>query len=193
MKSSDEKIYIERVLKGETAAFSFLIDGYKDMVFTIIYKIVRSKEDAEEIAQDVFLKAFQSLKSFRKEARFSTWIYRIAYNMAISKIRRKKVIVDSIDENMIENYTVDDIHENVFALSSLEKQKFVDVALKDLPENEYILITLYYKEECTINDVAEIMNLSQSNVKVKLFRIRKKLSDKLNVLLNEKTINLKSC
>lgn len=193
MNLSNDNIYIEKVLNGDRSAFSFLINNYKDMVYTIVLKIVRSREDAEEIAQDVFLKAFQSLSTFRKESRFSTWIYRIAYNMAISKTRQKRVVVEAIDENIIENYSVDNIHENVFALDADEKRKLIDVVLDNLPEDECLLITLYYKEECTVNDVAEILNLTQSNVKVKLHRTRKKLSQKLNVLIKEKMINLKSC
>ncbi|MEA3504921.1 MAG: sigma-70 family RNA polymerase sigma factor [Bacteroidota bacterium] len=193
MNLSNDNIYIEKVLNGDRSAFSFLINNYKDMVYTIVLKIVRSREDAEEIAQDVFLKAFQSLSTFRKESRFSTWIYRIAYNMAIFKTRQKRVVVEAIDENIIENYSVDNIHENVFALDADEKRKLIDVVLDNLPEDECLLITLYYKEECTVNDVAEILNLTQSNVKVKLHRTRKKLSQKLNVLIKEKMINLKSC
>jgi RNA polymerase sigma-70 factor (ECF subfamily) len=79
------------VLKGEQSAYTFLVEKHKNLVFSIVLKVLSSREDAEEVAQDVFLKAYQSLGSFEMKSKFSTWLYRIAYNAAISKTRKKKV------------------------------------------------------------------------------------------------------
>lgn len=189
MNKPDDSTCIKRIKDGDNSAFAVIVDRYKDMVYTIIRKIVRSPEDAEELAQDVFLKAFHSIDSFREQSRFSTWLYRIAYNAAISKTRKKKLETGAIDEHIIENYTQDEIHENVFALNQHQKQEFIDHTLSKLPEKEYLIITFYYKEECSISEIAEITGYSESNVKVKLHRIRKKLFNELGVLMKEKLIN----
>ena len=89
MRETDE-IIIERVLSGNRNAFAALVDRYKDRVFSLVFGIVQNYAVAEELAQDVFLNAFNGLKKFRKEAGFSTWIYRIAYNTAISETRKKR-------------------------------------------------------------------------------------------------------
>ena len=91
MEAKEDQIYIERVLKGDTNAFSHLINKYKDMVFTLVIKIVKSREDAEEVAQDSFIKAYQKLDSFKGQSKFSTWLYTIAYRNAMTKLRKKKL------------------------------------------------------------------------------------------------------
>ena len=91
MEPRDDNQYIDQVIAGNTAAFAILVDRHKDLVFTIAMNITRNREDAEEVAQDSFLKAFQKLAGFRKESGFQTWLYRIAYNEAISKIRKNRI------------------------------------------------------------------------------------------------------
>ena len=81
MKFKDDNFYLKKVLKGETAAYSKIVDKHKSLVFSIALKFLRNTEDAEEVAQDTFLKAYQSLDKFKSESKFSTWLYRIAYNI----------------------------------------------------------------------------------------------------------------
>ncbi len=89
MKLSDDNFYISKILAGDSTAYVFLIEKYKNMAFSIALKITRNREDAEEIAQDAFIKVYDSLKDFRKKSKFSTWLYKIVYNTAISRIRKK--------------------------------------------------------------------------------------------------------
>lgn len=189
MKKPDDHTCIQKIQKGDNSAFAVLVDRYRDMVYTIIHRIVRNHEEAEEIAQDVFLKTFHSLNSFKGKSKFSTWIYRIAYNAAITQTRKKKIEMGALDEQLMENYTQDEISEDVYTLDTQEQKKFIDHVLAKLPEKDYLIIAFYYKEECSIGEIAEITGLSESNVKVKLHRIRKKLYDDLNVLMKEKLIN----
>lgn len=189
MKKPDDHTCIDKVRKGEDSAFAILVDRYKDMVYTIVHKIVRSHEESEEIAQDVFLKAYHSLNSFKGKSRFSTWLYRIAYNAAITQTRKKKIEMGALDEQVMENYTQDAINEDIYTLDTQQQKQFIDHALSKLPEKEYLIITFYYKEECAISEIAEITGLSESNVKVRLHRIRRKLYDELDVLMKEKLIN----
>ena len=87
----EDHILIEKVLAGDSNAFSGLIDRYKDMVYTLAIRIVKNNEDAEEVAQDSFIKAFEKLDSFKGSSKFSTWLYTIVYRTALTKVRKKKV------------------------------------------------------------------------------------------------------
>lgn len=179
MTFRDDSFYIGQVVGGDQNAYAALVDKHKEMVFTIAVKILRHREVAEEVAQDVFLKAFKALSSFKGDAKFSTWLYRIAYNTAISQSRRKKPVFSAIDDEMIDNYTTDAIGRSANELSREDQIAAVNKVMEKLPEEENLLLTLFYKNEKTIEDIAEITGYSQSNVKVKLYRIRKRMYDDL--------------
>jgi RNA polymerase sigma-70 factor, ECF subfamily len=183
MKFQDDNEYIGRVLGGDVGAYASLVAKHKSLVFSIVLKIVSSREDAEEIAQDVFLKAYQSLGTFERKSKFSTWLYRIAYNAAISKTRKKKVEMVAIEETVITNYSTDEIGRNMNEMDEGDRQQVLEKALGHLPEEDNLLITLFYKNENSIEDISEITGLSVSNVKVKLHRIRKKLYDEMNAMI----------
>lgn len=186
MNRFEDNYFIERVLSGDVSAYSSLVDRHKDMAYSIAYKVLRIQEDAEEVAQDAFLKAYQNLDKFKHEAKFSTWLFRIVYNTAISRTRKKRPDFSPIDERTMGNLTDDDIHENLDQMSSEEQQNMVTAAIDRLPEDESAIVTLFYMEDNSIEDISEITGLSRSNVKVKLFRIRKKLSAELHRnMLNE--------
>jgi len=186
MTFRDDSFYIGQVVGGDQNAYAALVDKHKDMVFTIAVKILRHREEAEEVAQDVFLKAFKALSSFKGDAKSSTWLYRIAYNTAISQSRRKKPVFSAIDDEMIDNYTTDGIGRSVNELSREDQIAAVNKVMEVLPEDENLLLTLFYKNEKSIEDISEITGYSQSNVKVKLYRIRKRMYDDLKRYL-EKT------
>ena len=175
MKFREDNYYIDKILKGNSNAYAPLINKHKDLVFTIAVRIVKNKEDAEELAQDVFIKAFEVLNTFKKESKFSTWLYRIAFNMAVSKIRKKKLETSNLGSEIIENFSIDEIVPDLQELSDEEQKNCVEKALKSLPYEENIIITLFYYDDKSIEEISEITNLSASNVKVKLHRIRKKL------------------
>ena len=180
MEFLEDSLYIEKVLNGDTSAFTALVNKHKDMVFTIARKIARSREDAEEIAQDAFIKAFQSLDKFKQKSKFSTWLFRITYNTAVSRVRKKNIEVSVIDDEVIENYPGEQIYEFVEAMDDQRQQRFIDAALEKLPPEDNVVITLFYLEECSIEEISKITTLSKSNVKVKLHRIRNRLYNELN-------------
>lgn len=175
MNFREDFFYINRILQGDSSAYSALVDKHKEMVFTISVKIVRNRQDAEEIAQDVFVKAFHALPTFKGDAKFSTWLYRIAYNTAISATRKKKIAFTVIDDKMIESYTTDQIIRMVSEHSESEQIDAMNSLMDKLPEEENLLLTLFYKKERNIAEISGITGLSESNVKVKLYRIRKKM------------------
>ena len=185
MDMNSDQIYIDKVLSGDTNAFAYLINKYKDMTYTIAIKIVKSHEDAEEVAQDSFLKAFEKLNTFKGNAKFSTWLYTIVYRNSITKIRKKKVDTSGIDDYVIDNHSEGDDFPQIEAMKNEEQQKYVREAIDKLPEKDAILITLFYMNDNSIEEIEQITGLTQSNVKVKLFRARKKLNQGLSLLLKE--------
>ncbi len=179
MVSLDDNIYIQQVLDGESSSYTHLVDKYKTMVFTIVLRVISDREDAEEIAQDVFIKAYHKLHSFKGDSKFSTWLYTIAYRTAITKTRVKKL--DTVNEEFLL-----DTEEELPDLDQLqleERKQFVRDAIQSLPNLDAVIVTLFYMEGCSINEICQITELKESNVKVKLHRSRKALKVKLEKLL----------
>lgn len=175
MELYTDTYYIKRIQAGDTACFACLLDKYSRPVHSLILKVVRSREDAEELAQDVFMKVFKHLSSFKGECSFSTWIYRIAYNTAISETRKKKHEFLAVEDAIINNVSEEEVAEALGRTDSSGQMQMLDAALAKLPPDERALILLFYMKEKTVEEVATITGLTPSNVKVKLHRIRKKL------------------
>ena len=143
-------------------------------MFVLVDRIVSCQEDAEELTQDVFLKAFQQLSSFKAESSFSTWIYRIATNLAISAVRKKRNDVLRLDDSVFANLSDTQVDE-ALEDDSEEQMERLQQAMNQLEADERALITLYYLEEKPLAEVAFILGMTEGNAKVKLHRIRKKL------------------
>ena len=101
MKAEIENIVIEKIKGGDYNACNFIVDKYKSFVFNICILIVKNREDAEELAQDSFIKAFKSIEWFKHESKFSTWLYRITFNNAVSKTRNKKIFKYAVWEYVV--------------------------------------------------------------------------------------------
>jgi len=184
MKYQDDNHYIDRVLNGDVAAYAMLVAKHKNLVFSIALKILHNREDAEEVAQDCFLKVFQALKTFEKKSKFSTWLYRIVYNAAISKTRKKRLELVPMDNYVIDNYTEDEVTTGIGEIDPEIQKVMIERAMEKLSDDENLLITLFYKSENSIEDISNITGLSMSNVKVRLHRIRKKLHHELIAMMN---------
>jgi RNA polymerase sigma-70 factor (ECF subfamily) len=182
MENVKDLSYVQRVKAGDVQAFTMIVSKYGEMVFTVVRKIVENREDAEDITQEVFIKIFKSLDRFREESNFSTWLYRIAYNTAISELRKRKLFCAQTEDSLLldnNSYTDENEEETEIKLQYLEK------ALKNLPPDESFLITLHYMDEQSVENMSKISNLSVSNIKVKLHRIRRKLSVEINKLMQD--------
>ncbi|MDR0364695.1 MAG: RNA polymerase sigma factor [Bacteroidales bacterium] len=187
MKYTSDEDCIERILKGDSRAFSWLIEHHKNMVFTIVFRIVEQREEAEEVAQDVFIKIFQTIDTFKGSSKFSTWLYRIAYNMAISHIRKSKPDFVPLHDNV--NESSDEIIDSQNTMEPTfdrQRQEALSEALTLLKQEEILLINMHYSQQMSVEQISEITDLSQSNVKVKLFRARKKLSELINEIIERK-------
>ena len=171
MQHNDTQL-IGRILDGDTSGYAVMVDRYKDLAFTIAFRILGKREDAEEVVQDAFVKAFQNLSSFRQTAKFSTWLYRIIYNTAISKHRQRKPGWQSIEEITIPDNTAEFMGEE-----EEDRHKMLETAMQQLPEEDRVMLTLYYVNESSVEDLHSILGISKSNVKIKLFRARKRLQE----------------
>ena len=185
MEYKEDKHYIGRILKGESNAYAFLVNKYKSMAYSLALKLVKNREDAEEIAQDAFIKAYQSLAQYRGTARFSTWLYRIVYNSAISHIRRSSAELVSLEDSGFAEKESSEINDAYFRLKEQERKKFLDLALEKLDPDENFLITLYYYNENDLDEIHQITGLTKNNVKVKIFRARQKMMIMLKEYLDE--------
>lgn len=174
MQSETELDLIQRATEGEHRAFRELVEEHHVHVFNLVQRIVQHRELAEEVAQDVFLKAFRSLHRFKGTARFSTWLYRIAYNEAISSTRKKKFSFQSLSEASVssEAATMEAEEEGGVEEERLEQ---VESAIADLNADAQLLLSMYYQQNLSVKAIAEIVGESESNVKVRLFRIRKQI------------------
>jgi RNA polymerase sigma-70 factor (ECF subfamily) len=175
-----DELYLKFVLEGNTSKFSYFIEKYKDMAFSIAFRIVDNKEDAEEIVQDAFFKAFRSLDKFRKDSKFSTWFYRIVVNSSLSRARSKRPESSSIDENDIADVAVESVESAYRSLDLSDQKKFVHLALEQLSIEDRLLLTMYYLNENSIDEITEITDIIQDNVKMKLHRARNKMYKILN-------------
>lgn len=185
-----DDLYIKRVLEGDTSSYASLVNKHKTMVFNIALRILKNREDAEEIAQDTFLKVFHALREFKGESKFSTWLYRIVYNLAISKIRKKKYDVASYDDENFEWMEPADSFNSAMRLSQNEQKNIINSVLSRLHGEDAALVTLFYMNENTLEEISGITGLGLSNVKVKLFRARKKMFEELQHLLKEETADI---
>jgi RNA polymerase sigma factor (sigma-70 family) len=169
--------YIEQVLAGKINAFSYIVDRHKDKAYNLAFRICGNHEEAEEIAQDSFLKAYRSLKGFKMRSSFSTWLYRIVYNTSVSHVRIRKKRVLSLDDfpadstNFIGNNRSEEEAETEY------RSSLINFALKKLTEEERGLISLYYYEEMSADDISDVTGINKTNIKVKLFRARQKMSE----------------
>lgn len=182
MSFKNDLKYIDEVKEGDLEAFSHLVEKYKEMVYAVALKLLGNADDAEDIAQESFIKAYEKIGEFKKESKFSTWLYTITYRSALYYRRKNKISTRNIQvqDHEVFQATANTQIEN-FKIE--EQQKFVKLAIDSLRPIEGLLVTLYYIDENTIEEISSITDLSVTNIKVKLFRARKKLKKRLDIIL----------
>jgi RNA polymerase sigma factor (sigma-70 family) len=189
-KQSDQEI-IAAVLNGNTKAFEVLVKNHQRFVFTLALRFVKNREDAEEIAQDCFIKAYRALGTFKQTAKFSTWLYTIAYTTAMSFLRKKQLSIQSIDDDE----SVLQLPNNIGSYrADLVEQKSANVYLKlaidSLLPDDAAIITLFYLGEQSLEEIGQALHMETNTVKVKLHRARARLKEKMEVLLKDEVNEL---
>ena len=173
--NQQDRILIEKVLAGDADAFGIIIKNTEGLVAQIVYKMINNREDRKDLAQDVYLKAYKNLSSFRSDAKLSTWIARISYNTCLNHLEKKKLLfMDDMEftEKLASNTTA-------FVLDQKESSVIVGEAIEKLPPILKILITLYHTEDLSYAEIQQITNLPEGTIKSYLFRARKALKEHL--------------
>ena len=182
---------ISQVLKGDQQAYSILVERYQNFVFSIVLRYVKAREDAEEVAQDIFIKAYRSLADFKGTAKFSTWLYTITTTTSISFLRKKKLEIHSLDQDRV--FEVADSMESHMSANQIEQKSkinMVNAAIKMLSPEDAQVITLFYQGEQTLEEIAQILGKEPNAVKVQLHRARGRLKEKMQTHFSEEVRNI---
>lgn len=178
-KLSDIEL-IKQTLGGNQSAYADLVKRHQRFVFTLALRFAKRREDAEEIAQDCFIKAYRSLSSFQQQSKFSTWLYSIVYTTAMTFLRKRRLDTSSIDDDesyiQIENKPSGYDEYNV---ENKSRSYYINQAIEQLLPDDATIITMFYKGEQSLEEIAQVMGIEANTVKVKLFRARQRLKERL--------------
>ncbi|HSU27466.1 MAG TPA: sigma-70 family RNA polymerase sigma factor [Chitinophagaceae bacterium] len=176
---SDNEI-ISLVLHGNQQAYAGLVDRYQNYVFTLALRITKNREDAEEVAQDSFIKAYRALADFRGGSKFSTWLYTIVNNTGITFLRKKKLDIQSLDnESVFAMANNRDSGVNADIVEQKSRQSMVNKAIALLAPDDAEVITLFYQAEQSLEEIAGILGIETNTAKVRLHRARTRLKEKM--------------
>ncbi|WP_422350566.1 RNA polymerase sigma factor [Flagellimonas sp.] len=188
MKQTKNQPDIAAILNGDTQEFSILVDQYKDLVFTVAIRTLKNREEAEEVAQDTFIKVFKSLKNFKGDSKLSSWIYRIAYNTCLDRVKKHKKELKNTPIEEVKSEAVMEMGNALDGLVMQERAETIKRCIQQLSPVDAALLTLFYFEERDLKEMAKALNLSPNTAKVKLFRARNRLGAILKKQLEPETI-----
>jgi RNA polymerase sigma factor (sigma-70 family) len=187
---SDSEI-ISLVLKGDHNAYALLVERYKSYVFTLTFRFTKNREDAEEVSQDIFVKAYRSLADFKGTAKFSTWLYTIVNTTCITFLRKKRLDVKSLDDER--TFEVADNQDSGFRANQVEQKSrlnMVNQAIALLSPDDAGIITLFYKNEQSLEEISQIIGVEVNTAKVRLHRARTRLKEKMERYFSEEIKDL---
>ncbi|MGS2780051.1 RNA polymerase sigma factor SigW [Robertmurraya sp. GLU-23] len=176
---------VKQVLKGDQSAYGEIVEIYKDKVFQLCYRILGNRHEAEDMAQEAFIRAYVNIASFNIDLKFSTWLYRIATNLCIDRIRKKKpdyyldAEVSGTDGLTMYSQIASDTILPEDEIESLELQETIQREITKLPEKYRSVIVLKYIEELSLNEISEILDIPLGTVKTRIHRGREALRHQL--------------
>jgi RNA polymerase sigma factor (sigma-70 family) len=177
----DERILVEQLKQGDEAAFKQIVESWQNMVYNTALGILQNAEDAEDVAQEVFVQVFESIKNFKAEAKFSTWLYRITVSKALDHLRRKKrkkrfAYIQSLfgadNKTVIES---PDFHHPGITLDNKERAAVLFKAINRLPENQKTAFTLHKLEGLSYQEISDVMKTSVSSIESLMHRAKNNL------------------
>lgn len=179
-KITDEDLVKSIVESNDTLLFEILYDRYASLVYNKCYGFARDEDEAKDLTQDVFLKLFVKLGSFKGKSKFSTWLYAFTYNHCVNFVNRntaKKIEKQAVDYADIENVSDNEIEDNDFLNMRVDKLK---KAMNLITPDEKMILLLKYQDHLTINEIETVLDLGQSAVKMRIKRAKAKLIDVYN-------------
>ncbi|OJV22559.1 MAG: RNA polymerase subunit sigma-24 [Dyadobacter sp. 50-39] len=186
-----DRLLVERVLHGNTRAFGAIIKRTEGLITQIVFRMIADKEQRADVAQDIYLKVFQKLASFRFESKLSTWIARIAYNTCINQLDKNKtaglttyydVPAESEDDHFSTLDQIADLADPESDLFQTELTALLQSEIERLPAVYKLLITLYHQQELSYGEIGQIVALPEGTIKSYLFRARKMLKERLQII-----------
>ena len=174
---------IDRIIQGDASATRALILRHEQYAFTIAYRIVGNREDAEEAAQDGFVRALRALPSFQKGAKFTTWFYKIVVNAAINIHQKRNHTAGAISLDTLTNVSDNNELKISASLKNREQKAFIQQALQQLSPDDRVVLTLFYLKEQSIEEIATTTDITENLVKVKLHRSRKRLASVMEEMM----------
>ncbi len=189
-KLSDMEL-VQQTLAGYQSAYTDLVKRHQRFVFTLAMRFAKSREDAEEVAQDCFVKAYRSLASFRAQSKFSTWLYSIVYTTSMTFLRKKRVETEFIDDE--KNHTRVENQSMVYDVNNAEirsRSFYLNQAIEQLLPDDSAIITMFYQGGQSIGEIGQALGMEANTVKVKLFRARLRLKEKLERNLKDEAKEL---
>jgi len=180
----DRSDYLEKLRNKDHEAFAEFVDHYQEKVFLCCYSFGLSNEEAEDIASETFLAAYQSLPRFEGKSSLSTWLWTINYRQIAGYLRKKRGHV-SLDVEANDYIIENDFSEISDSIEKTERDAIIWATVKKLPVPWAFVITLYYRENQNINEIASIMEIPPNTVKTYLFRAKRKLKKMLNIIMGE--------
>lgn len=184
-RDNEDLTLIDRILAGEQNAYAQLVERYKNYAFAIAFRILQSRPDAEEAAQDAFIKAYHNLSRFNREAKFSTWLYRIVFNTAVSYRRKHKTVFQSIENTIVE---YDQDAEKM--MEKKDKSRYLQMGLEKLNDADRIAITLFYLKEMSLEEIGAVTGMLPNTVKVRIHRARLRLAEEMKNILRLEAFTL---
>lgn len=188
MTTNKDQILINQIIEGNTNAFTLLVDNYKDLVFTLALRMLKNREEAEEVAQDTFIKTYKSLDKFKGDSKFSTWIYRVCYNTCLDRIKKNKKFLNDVEINEFTAHEVKTIDNALTKIEAKEQEEAIQRCIAKLPSEDSFLLTLYYFDDLSLDEISKVVGITSNSIKVKLFRCRKKLASILKSQLEPEII-----
>ena len=176
---------ISQVLNGDHQAYAVLVNRYQNYVFTLSLRFTKNREDAEEVAQDIFIKAYRALADFKGNSKFSTWLYTIVNNTCITFLRKKRLETYSLDNEKV--FEVADSQDSGLKANMIEQKSraaMVNKAIALLGPDDAEIITLFYKAEQSLEEIAQILRLETNTAKVRLHRARTRLKEEKEAAQN---------
>ncbi len=190
-KDTTDTELINQVLAGNQSAYANLVKRNQRYAFTLALRFTKSREDAEEVAQDSFAKAYKNLSSFQQQSKFTTWLYTIVYTTSMTFLRKKKLKTDSMDDDAV--FTRVKLLTSDSKPDSTEQKSrsyYVNLAIGQLLPDDATVITLFYQGEQSLEEIAQVIGMETNTVKVKLHRARHRLKEKLEGLLKQEVREL---
>lgn len=187
----DDKLIIEKILSGKKESFNILVDRYQRLVAHIVFRLIPSLVDREEVCQEIFIKVYQHLSMFKFNSKLSTWIGRIAFNTCMNHLRKEKVPLledlftfpgdNSENQKKMEQSEImhaDGVSPETYSEQE-ERQQKIQASIAALPVPYRLIVTMFHLDELSYQEIAEITGLPEGTIKSHLFRGRKLLKDKL--------------